>query len=282
MIGGRKELLEKFTQQEMMCCASARHIPNDAIMDIGVGLGLVAANLAKSVYSPEAVFMYESGSIDATVVGDRLPEGIDDSCIQADTPCITDVLHVLGWATMSGKSTHTLIGFAQVDKFGNVNTTCMGNYYDPDVRFPGSGGAHDFGTFSKRSLIVMIHEKRRFAEKCDYITTPGYIRGGDSRYEEGLPEGTGPAAVISTLGVFRFDPETKEMFLDTYHPGVTVEQVKENVEWDLKISPDVRETEHPTEEQIRIIRELDPDGFFLRRAELSKKIKAEAESMGWL
>ena len=171
------------------------------------------------------------------------------------------------------------VGGAQVDIYGNLNSTCFGNYLKPSVRFPGSGGAHDFGAFAKRSLIVMVHEKRRFVEKCDYVTTPGFLSGGNSRYEEGLPEGTGPAAVISTRGVFRFSPNTKEMYLETHHPGITVDSIKENVNWDLEISPIVRETEPPTEEQLRIIRELDPEGFFLRRAEYNKKIKPRWEAL---
>ena len=275
-----KKYATDYTLPELLIACGSREVKDGERLLIGVGLPLLSAMLAKRTHAPNSKMAYETGSFDS--LPSRTPFSVVDATLVPRAIWAGQLGDIMALFLQRGFIDIGFIGGAQVDKYGNLNSTCMGDYFNPDVRFPGSGGAHDFGTFSKRSLIVMIHEKRRFAEKCDYITTPGYIRGGDSRYEEGLPEGTGPAAVISTLGVFRFDPETKEMFLDTYHPGVTVEQVKENVEWDLKISPDVRETEHPTEEQIRIIRELDPDGFFLRRAELSKKIKAEAESMGWL
>jgi glutaconate CoA-transferase subunit B len=275
-----KKYSTDYTLPELLIACGSREVKDDERLLIGVGLPLLSAMLAKRTHAPNSKMAYETGSFDSLPL--RTPFSVVDPALVPRAIWAGQLGDIMSLFLQRGFIDVGFIGGAQVDKYGNLNSTCMGDYFNPDVRFPGSGGAHDFATFSGRSLIVMIHEKRRFAEKCDYITTPGYIRGGDSRYEEGLPEGTGPAAVISTLGVFRFDPETKEMFLDTHHPGVTVEQVQENIQWDLKISPDVRETEHPTEEQIRIIRELDPDGFFLRRAELSKKIKAEAESMGWL
>ncbi|MEA3297958.1 MAG: CoA-transferase [Chloroflexota bacterium] len=259
-IGGKKELLEKFTQQEMMCCACARYIPNDAIMDIGVGLGLVAANLAKEVYSPDAVFMYESGSVDATVVGDRLPEGIDDSVIQADTPCITDLLHVLGWATMSGRSSHTLLGFAQADKYGNLNTTCMGNYYDPDIRFPGSGGAHDLGTGAVHPILLGPQSRRTLVNKLDYKTTLGYGEDGHFRERVWYP-GKGPMVIVTNLGEYEPDPITHEFILTGVMAYSSVEECVETCGWDLKVSPDVKEVAPPTEAETKALREkLDREG----------------------
>ena len=270
-IGGKKELLEKFTQQEMMCCACARHIPNDAIMDIGVGLGLVAANLAKEVYSPDAVFMYESGSVDATVVGDRLPEGIDDSVIQADTPCITDLLHVLGWATMSGRSTHTLLGFAQVDKYGNLNTTGMGNYYDPDIRFPGSGGAHVMCSGAGHPIVLGPQSKRTLVNKLDYGTTLGYGEDGHFRERMWYP-GKGPLVIVTNLGEYEPDPITHEFILTGVMAYSTVEECVETCGWDLKVSPDVKEVAPPTEAETKALREkLDSEGRNTGWTKLAKK-----------
>jgi glutaconate CoA-transferase subunit B len=269
-----------FTRPELMIAAGAREIKDGERVLIGVGLPLLSAMLAKRTHAPHCKMAYETGSFDS--LPSRTPFSVVDPELVPRAIYAGQLPDIMAFFLQRGFIDIGFIGGAQVDKYGNLNSTCFGDYFKPSVRFPGSGGAHDFGSFARRSLIVMIHEKRRFVEKCDYVTTPGYLSGGNSRYEAGIPPGTGPQAVISTMGVFRFNPDTKEMYLDTYHPGVTVESIKENVNWDLRVSPIVRETEHPTEEQVRIIRELDPEGFFLRRAELNKKIKAQAESMGWL
>ncbi|HRT27598.1 MAG TPA: CoA-transferase, partial [Syntrophales bacterium] len=260
--------------------ACSREIKNGERVLIGVGLPLLGAMLAKRTHAPDCKMAYETGSFDSSP--SRTPFSVVDADLVPRAVHAGQLTDIMALYLQRGFIDVGFIGGAQVDKFGNLNSTCLGDYFEPNVRLPGSGGAHDFGVFARRSLIVMIHEKRRFVEKCDYVTTPGYLNGGNSRYEAGLPEGTGPAAVISTLGVFRFSPDKKEMYLETYHPGVTVDSIKENVNWDLKISPIVRETEPPTEEQIRIIRELDPDGFFLRRGEYNKRIRAQAENMGWI
>jgi glutaconate CoA-transferase subunit B len=275
-----KKYATDYTLPELMITSCAREIKDGERLLIGVGLPLLGAMLAKRTHAPNSKMAYETGTFDS--LPSRTPFSVVDADLVPRAIWAAQLGDIMSLFLQRGFIDIGFIGGAQVDKYGNLNSTCMGDYFHPKVRLPGSGGAHDFATFSKRSLIVMTHEKRRFVEKCDYITTPGYIGGGNSRYDEGLPEGTGPAAVISTAGVFRFDPETKEMYLDTYHPKVTVEWIRENVQWELKISPSVRETERPTEEQVRIIRELDPDGFFIRRADLNKRIKQQAESMGWL
>ena len=269
-----------YTLPELMITACAREIKDGERVLIGVGLPLLGAMLAKRTHAPNCKMAYETGSFDSSP--SRTPFSVVDPDLVPRAIFAGQLTDIMTLFLQRGFIDIGFVGGAQVDKYGNLNSTCFGNYLKPSVRFPGSGGAHDFGAFAKRSLIVMVHEKRRFVEKCDYVTTPGFLSGGNSRYEEGLPEGTGPAAVISTRGVFRFSPNTKEMYLETHHPGITVDSIKENVNWDLEISPIVRETEPPTEEQLRIIRELDPEGFFLRRAEFNKKIKAQAESMGWL
>jgi glutaconate CoA-transferase subunit B len=150
-----------------------------------------------------------------------------------------------------------LLGVGQVDKYGNLNTTCIGDYYKPSMRLPGSGGAADFLSYAKRTVLTMLGGN--FVEKLDYVTSPGYLDGGDSRDNSGLfPKGTGPSMLLSTKGVFRFDPVTKEMYLAQIHPRVTVEDVKKEVPWDLKVAPDLSETPHPTDEEIDFIREFAP------------------------
>jgi glutaconate CoA-transferase subunit B len=156
------------------------------------------------------------------------------------------------------------LGGAQVDKYGNINSTVIGDYAKPKVRLPGSGGGCEIAAFSKRIIIITPHEKRRMVEKVDFNTSPGFLDGGAARDKFGF-EG-GPSAVITTMGVLRFDERTKEMYLSSYHPGLTVDQVKENTGWELKISPNVKATEPPTMEEVKILREhLDPQGIFLKK-----------------
>lgn len=275
-----KKYATDYTLQELMIVACSREIKDGDRVLIGVGLPLLGAMLAKRTHAPNSRMAYETGTFDSSP--SRTPFSVVDPDLVPRAIYAGQLSDMMSLYLQRGFIDVGFIGGAQVDKYGNLNSTCYGGYFKPSVRFPGSGGAHDFGTFARRTLIVMVHEKRRFVEKCDYVTTPGYLTGGNSRYEAGLPEGTGPAAVISTMGVFRFNTETKEMYLDTYHPGVTVDQIRENVQWDPQISPNPRETEPPTEEEVKIIRELDPQGFFLRRGEFNKRIKAQAEAMGWL
>jgi glutaconate CoA-transferase subunit B len=157
------------------------------------------------------------------------------------------------------------VGGAQVDKFGNINSTVIGDYEKPKVRLPGSGGGCEIAGLSKRIVIITPHEKRRLIEKVDFITSPGFLNGADARERAGL--GGGPSAVITTMGVLRFDGETREMCLASYHPGLSVDQVKQNTGWDLKVSQEVTETEPPTVEEVGILRkDLDPQGIFLKRA----------------
>ncbi len=183
----------------------------------------------------------------------------------------TDLMGVMHMLTYGCFDLGFLSG-AQVDKFGNVNSTIIGDYYHPKVRFPGSGGANAISTFSKRHVLIMVHRKHQFVDKVDYLTSPGYFTGPGQREAAGCRPGSGPCAVITTLGTLKFDDETKEMYLDTVHPNVTVEQVKENTTWDLKVSPNVGVTEPPTVEEIRIMREeLDPYAIYLKREEFQKK-----------
>ena len=173
--------------------------------------------LAKRTHAPTAKMAYETGSFDS--MPSRTPFSVVDPDLVPRAIFAGQLTDIMALFLQRGFIDVGFVGGAQVDKYGNLNSTCFGDYFKPNVRFPGSGGAHDFGAFARRSLIVMIHEKRRFVEKCDYVTTPGYLRGGNSRYEEGLPEGTGPAAVISTRGVFRFSPGNERNVFGDLSPG---------------------------------------------------------------
>ena len=178
---------------------------------------------------------------------------------------LNDSLDTLGMILHAGYPDIAFLPAANVDKYGNINTTCFGDYSKPKFRLGGSGGACDFGALAKKVIIMLEHERQRFPEKVDFITTPGYLEGADSRQNAGLKPGTGPEAVITTLGVFKFDEDTKEMYLDTYFPEGSVEEVKKGFQWDIKISKNLKVASPPTEEEIRILREeLDPYGMYLK------------------
>jgi glutaconate CoA-transferase subunit B len=185
-------------------------------------------------------------------------------------------------ATYRGFVDVCFLGVAQVDKYGNLNTTVIGDYNKPDMRLPGSGGAADFISYARRTVLTM--RGGAFVNKLDYFTSPGYLEGGDSRDKTGLfPIGSGPTALISTKGVFRFDATTKEMYLATIHPGVSLESVRKDIPWNLKASPDLSLTERPTDEEIDFIRNFAPElsagrelTVELRNAAVKKKAELRA------
>ncbi|MDO9537338.1 MAG: CoA-transferase, partial [Thermoplasmata archaeon] len=186
-----------------------------------------------------------------------------------------------------GYLTLGILGGAQIDKFGNLNTTAiLGDNVYPNVkvRLPGSGGANDIASSAGRTVIMMRLEKKRFLNKIDYITSPGHLTGGNSRKETGLVGG-GPAAVITEKCIFRFDEGTKEMYLDSLHPGVTVEEIKDNVSWDLKVANDLKETERPTIEEVDFMKTIDPTDIILRTERLYEKMDfwewADVSEKGW-
>ncbi len=180
-----------------------------------------------------------------------------------------------------------VLGAAQIDKFGNLNTTAiLGDNVYPNVkvRLPGSGGANDIASSAGRTIVMMRLEKKRFLNKIDFITSPGHLTGGNSRKEAGLLGG-GPAAVITEKCIFRFDDITKEMYLDSLHPGVTVEEIKNSVSWDLKISNNIKETERPTVEEVELMKTIDPTDIILRSQRLYEKMDfwewADVSEKGW-
>ena len=156
------------------------------------------------------------------------------------------------------------IGGAQVDKYGNLNSTVIGEYDDPAVRLPGSGGASPIAAHCDRTIIMMPQERRRFVDDLDFLTSPGYLDGPGTRGELGLPGG-GPEVLVSDMGVYSFDDETREMVLESRHPGISVEEIREAVTWELSVSDDVTVTERPTEAEVEFLRRIDAEGFFLDR-----------------
>ncbi len=248
-----------FTLPELMVASAAREIADGDVVFVGMRLPLLGFQLAKSTHAPNAVGVYELGIIrDSAAPEPILTMGdlpnLYRSQWLADT---ADVMALL----QRGLVDVSFIGGAQIDRFGNLNTSYIGSVERPITRLPGSGGACDLASLAKRHIIIMAHEKRRFVPKVDYITSPGFGDGAGWRERVGLPRG-GPSTVITTLGVLRFDPETREMVLASVHPGVKVDDVVKNTGWPLRVGQDLTETLTPSETDLARLREFDPDGFW--------------------
>jgi glutaconate CoA-transferase subunit B len=251
-----------FTLQELMAVAAAREIKDGEKVIIGTGLPLLGAFLAQKTHAPNIMAVYESGAIDCKPI--VTPFSVADAVLVPGAAMQGGLIEGLG-IVHNGDLDVGFLGGAQIDRFGNLNAHVIGDYYKPKVRFAGSGGSNDIGAGCKRTIVMMLHQKQRFPAKVDFVTTPGYFNGGKEREKMGFPGG-GPSVVVSTMGILRFHRDTKEMYLESYHPGVTIEQIKENTGWDLMIADDVKETERPLPELIRILREeLDPTGVFLKK-----------------
>ncbi len=269
---GNKEVIKKVTPMEIATYAASRYCTNGMTVFVGVGLSLLPAQLAQKTMSPDITIVYEGGSIGATPVG-RVPWGIDDTVIQANAECETDVVTTLGCMAQGGRVDLTYLGAAQCDRYGNLNTTVRGrDFMRPAVRLPGSGGAHDLAVGSKNFLVIMNHRADRIVDRVDYRTSPGFCEGERSRWKVWHMTGGGPAAVITDLAVLKPNPVTFELEIAEVHPFTTIEEVKKNTGYDIKVRPDVRETDLPGAEEIRIIREeLDITGDFTGWKKLFKK-----------
>lgn len=255
-----KEKTAPYIKPELMACCGAREISENDMVIVGTGFPSMSANIAKYMHAPNALMMQESGVIDAKP--DRTALSVGDPCLNPGAAMIGGLVEIMGMFLQAG---HVDIGFlsgSQVDKYGNINTTVIGDYDTPKCRLPGSGGANPIGSLAKKTLIIALHDKRRLADKVDFITTPGYIDGPGAREKWGMPENTGPHALITNKAVMKFDKITKQAFLESYHPGNTIEEIIDHTPWELKVSDTVHETLPPSKEELRVIREiLDPFGM---------------------
>ena len=247
-------MTKKYTLNELLIISAAREIKNYDNVILGVGLPTTAGALAKALHAPQANLMMEAGMIDFEPL--IPPNHIADAMSCKGYACATDLFSTFTM-TYRGFVDICFLGVGQIDKFGNLNTTTIGDYYQPDLRLPGSGGAADFISYSKRTVLTM--RGGEFVQKLDYLTSPGYLGGGDARDRCGLfPEDSGPAKLITQKGIFKFDSETKEMHLAEIHPRISLEDVKKDVPWNLKISEDLSETKPPSDKEIDFIRKFAP------------------------
>jgi glutaconate CoA-transferase subunit B len=229
-------------------------------------LPLIAFALAKRTHAPNCIGLFESGVI-RDVPAPELLYTMGDAPNIAGSLWTTSTLNVMGLLA-AGEVHLGFIGGAEVDRYGNLNTSLIGDWKHPAVRLPGSGGAADIASFSLRLAIIMQHDRHRLRERVDYVTSTGYgypdeagPAGISWRKRVGLPRG-GPSALITTLGLFTFDPENGEAMLQSYHPGTTVAEIQKQTGWELRLAPDCRETVPPGEQELQVIREYDPQGVW--------------------
>jgi len=253
---------EEFSTLELMAVCGSKQIKNGEVVFIGTGLPLIAAMLAKKTHAPGAKIVYEAGYIDSNAKDIAL--SIADSRLGYHAAGAIGLIETLGLMLQGGHVDLGFVGAAQIDEYGNINTTYIGSFEKPNVRLPGSGGGNDIISSAKRIVVIMTHEKRKMVKKLDYLTSPGFLDGPGARERTGLLGG-GPSLIVTNLCQMDFDPEAKRIRLATVHPGVTVQQVIENSGFDLIVPRNVPTTELPTHEELSLLRAIDPNGIYIPR-----------------
>jgi glutaconate CoA-transferase subunit B len=247
-----------YTAAEMMIVISARQLAGERVCFVGVGPPNIACNLAKRTVAPDLELVYESGVFGS--VPARLPLSIGDPSLVSGSIQVTSMFELFAYYLQAGLIDVGFLGASQIDRFGNINTTVIGGYDSPKVRLPGSGGACEIAINAKKVFVIMPQSKRSFVERVDFVTSPGHVGG-----QRPKGWGAGPSVVVTGLGVYRFRGDTGEMELGSLHPGVSLEEARDNTAWDLKVAADLEETPPPTDEELRLIREeLDPSGAYTR------------------
>ena len=259
-------MAEKFKSDELMIIESARHIRDGEIVFAGTGMPLVAAMYAQKSNAPNMCLVIETGPIAPQVL--PVPISVSDPKAMHRAAKLGTLREVLGCLLQRGLVDVGFLGGAQIDQFANINSTVIGDYQRPKVRFPGSGGANDIASHAKRILIICRHEKRRFPERCAYITSPGYLAGPDGRKKAGLKNDQPDITVVTDLAVMAIDKTMGQLRVIKLMPGVTPEQVQENTSFPIQTIPQVSTVGLPTDEDLRILRqEVDPDGEYVGKDE---------------
>lgn len=250
-----------YTNSELMCVNSARMLQDGDRVFVGVGIPNLACNLARRTHAPNLQMIYEAGVIGARPA--RLPLSIGDPTLVSGASSVCSMYDIFAFYLQRGNVDVGFLGGAQIDQYGNINATVIGEYAHPKVRLPGSGGSQEIAAWANRCYIMTPHQKRRFPARVDFGTSAGYLGGRSQREAAGL-RGKGPVAVITDLGILEPE-ENGELILVALHPSCTFEQVKENTGWPIRSVPTPRVTEPPTENELRILREeLDPQGIYLK------------------
>ena len=245
----------QYSGAELLACAAAATLDDGRTVFVGTGLPMMAAMLAQRTHAPDLTIVFEAGTIGPQIR--LLPVSVADSRAAHRAVALASMHDVMS-LSQNGFIDYGFLGAAQIDQYGNLNTTVIGDWSAPAARLPGSGGANDIGSLCWRTVVIMRQSRERFVSRLDFMTTPGYLDGPGARERCGLPAGTGPYRVITQLGVFGFDEATARLGLLSLHPGVTVEEVREASAFAIDAPDDSSLTPEPTTEQLRILRELDP------------------------
>ncbi len=245
--------------RELMAIVAAHEIRDGDRVFVGTGLPMIATYFAKRRHAPNAVLIFESGIIGASPR--HLAPGVGDFRLMPGSVMMSGLYYALS-LLQRGCIDIGFLGGAQVDRYGNLNSTVIGDYGRPKVRLPGSGGANDIASLAKRVVIIMPHEPRRLVERVDYLTSPGFLGGGAAREQAGL-SGGGPVRVITDLAVFSFDPGARAIRLDAVFPGVSIEEVRSRAGFQIEPAQRVAEVPPPSVEDTTLIRELDPEGVYM-------------------
>jgi glutaconate CoA-transferase subunit B len=250
------------TQSELLAVMGSRQLRDDTTVFAGVGVPLLAAALAQQRHAPKLTMVIEGGIIGPRIKPGRLPISTNEmraGYLAQMLPGITDTFLF----AQRGFLDYGFMGGAQIDQYGNINTSVLGaDYWHPRVRLPGTGGANDIASLCREVIILTAHEKRRFAPRVDFVTSPGWLAGDGSRARAGLTFG-GVSRVVTSLGVFGFDPATRRMRVEALHPGIALDTVRANTGFELLLAPAVAVTDPPSAEELDILRALDPDRRFL-------------------
>jgi len=255
----------EYNTAELVAIMSARVLEDGKIVFGGAGMPLISCVLAQRTHAPRLTILFEGGVIGPHIDPHKFPPSTNEQRAARRGNMLLSITDIL-LLQQRGYVDYGFLGGAQIDQYGNLNSSFIGDPDNPKVRLPGTGGANDIASLASKILVAMHHEKKRFVEKVDFITTPGYLRGGDSREKAGLIVG-GVYRVITHLGLFGFDPKSRRMRLEALHPGATVEEVRDRTGFEVIVPDHVGYTEAPTQEELRLLRELDPRQQYTRARE---------------
>jgi glutaconate CoA-transferase subunit B len=262
MSEGHAQSERGYTPSEMMIVSAARALAGVRTVFVGVGLPNIACNLARYTVAPNLELIYESGVYGAQPA--RLPLSIGDPTLVTGATSVVSMADLFGLYLQRGLVEVALLGGAQIDCYGNLNTSVIGSYTAPKTRLPGSGGACEIAINAQRVFIIMQLKRRAFVQRLDFLTSPGHLDGGDARRELGMP-GAGPELVITDMAIFNFANAQREMQLVSLYPGITLEQVRAEMGWQGRLVSTLTEALPPTNEELQLIRmQLDPTGMYSR------------------
>jgi glutaconate CoA-transferase, subunit B len=252
---------ERYNANELLISVSSHLMEDNATCFIGTGIPMLAASLAQRMHAPNLISIFEFGGMGAKL--EKLPLAVGDMRTFNKGLAAAGICDIMETA-QRGFVEYGFLGGAQIDMYGNLNSTVIGDHSKPKVRLPGSGGANDVGSSCWRTIIIMQHDKRRFIPKIDFVTTPGYLSGAGAREAAGLPPNTGPYRVVTNLCTMGFDPETKWMKLLALNPGVTIDEVIENTGFELIIPEHIGHNPEPSNEELDILRhDVDKDRYYI-------------------